>query len=109
MGNYNLNRMSNKSIVVFERGRFFIQTGSARSFYIFHNDAGGIIRYMPRAILKRIEDLINRGDRDSATTLWLKACESADLAPLRIKHNLIHWGIHILIGGIALYAFIKVL
>ena len=64
---------------------------------------------MPRFLLKRIENLINSEERDKAIVLWLKACEDADVAPLRLKKHLLHYIIHIIVTGMTLYTFFKVL
>ena len=101
--------MSIRCKSIFERGRFFIETGTAKAFHLFYQNGTGIIRYIPEFMIKRIMDLINRGDKDSAITLWMKLCMDADRVPIIIKAKLVHHLIHLVIGLMAFYAFIKVI
>lgn len=66
--------MTDKYRVIFERGRFFIETGKSKSFHAFYTSCR-IIRNTPTFLLKRIEDFMNMGDRDAALTLWMRVCE----------------------------------
>jgi len=70
--------MSVQYKVLFERGRFFIETGTARGFNIFHAHAGGLVRCIPVFVLKNIERLITLNNIEAATAIWSYACESAD-------------------------------
>lgn len=94
---------------MFERGRFFIETGTARSFQLFYENGSGLIRYIPEFMVSRIIDLINRGEIDTAVTLWMKLCMDADRAPIVIKTKVFHCAVHLIIGVMALYAFLKVI
>jgi len=94
---------------VFERGRFFIETGTARSFQLFYENGSGLIRYIPEFMVSRIIDLINRGEIDTAVTLWMKLCMDADRVPIVVKAKLFHYTIHLIIGAMALYAFLRVI
>ena len=96
--------MSVKYKSIFERGRFFIETGSARSFETFWKGQSAI-KYIPQFMLKRVEDLIDV-DKTMAVTLWLKVCEGANAAPQKIRKEIIHYFLHVIFGGMALYAFL---
>jgi hypothetical protein len=101
--------MSTRCRSVFERGRFFIETGTAKAFQLFYENGTGLVRYIPEFMVSRIVDLINRGEKDTAITLWMKLCMDADRAPVVIKAKLLHHTIHLVIGVMALYAFIRVI
>ena len=93
---HNPDRMSDRCKAIFERGRFFIESGSGKGFSLFLKDGEGIVKYIPFFILKRIETLMDRGDRDTAVTLWLKACEVADKAPMMVFAKSLHLVIHLI-------------
>lgn len=102
--------MSVKTRVICERGKFFIETGTARSFKNFlQNSARNIRRYIPASVLKRIEDLINSGDKETAVTLWIKACEVADSEPIRRRKIAIFYISYIIIGIMATIALLRTL
>jgi len=101
--------MGNKSKIAYKRGLFFIQNGNAKHFNMFHAGSQGVVKYIPNFMIRRIEDLMKIGDKDRAVTLWLKACENADKVPMKIRKNLLHIMFHIIIGSMALYAFLHVL
>jgi len=73
--------MSSQCKVVFERGRFFIETGTARGFGVFYTHNYGIVKYIPFFMLKKIESLINENNKEAAVALWFHACEIADRVP----------------------------
>lgn len=96
--------MSTGCKTIFERGRFFIETGTARSFNIFCAGMGGIIKYIPKLILRRIEGLIKDNNRDGAVALWAHACKIADKAPVLLVKNILHIGLHI-VEAVAIIVF----
>jgi hypothetical protein len=104
-----MSKMSVRCKSIFERGRFFIETGTAKTFQLFYDNSDGIIRYVPEFMIRRIADLIDHNDKDSAVTLWMRACLNADRAPMVMKMKLIHYTINIVIALMAIYAFFKVL
>lgn len=107
---YTSDGMSAKTRTICERGKFFIETGTARSFKNFMRDSAlRIAKYIPESVLKRIEDLINSGDKETAITLWMKACEVADLEPSRRRKLLIFYVSYFAIGIIALLALLRTL
>jgi hypothetical protein len=88
--------MSDRCKAIFERGRFFIESGSGKGFSLFLKDGEGIVKYIPFFIFRRIESLMNNGDKDAAVTLWLKACEVADKAPMIVFAKSLHLVIHLI-------------
>lgn len=104
-----MSRMGNKCKSLFERGRFFIETGTVKHFNVFHKNNNNAVKYIPDFILKRIEDLIKTGEKDKAVTLWMKACECADKAPIQITKDALSILFHLSVTGIAIYAFLKVI
>jgi len=94
--------MSVQCKVMFERGRFFIETGTAMSFNIFHTRNMGLIRYVPAFLLKRIEGFIISDNREAATALWFHACEVADGTPRLLHKVLICVGLNIAILVVSL-------
>jgi hypothetical protein len=88
--------MSDRCKAIFERGRFFIESGSGKGFSLFLKDGEGIVKYIPFFIFRRIESLMNNGDKDAAVTLWLKACEVADKAPTIVFAKSLHLVIHLI-------------
>ena len=104
--------MSSNCKVIFERGRFFIETGSAKGFSVFFNNGSGILKYIPPTIIKRIEDLIRSNNTDTATALWTQACTNADKATTVLFRRYLHIIIHILeviSMAVFVYAFFKIL
>jgi hypothetical protein len=105
---YTVSEMSARTKAICERGKFFIETGTSQSFLQFlRASSGRIRRYMPIVLVQRIADLINSGDRDSAITLWTKVCIDADEGPKRTKRILLFYLSYVVIGFMALYAFIR--
>jgi hypothetical protein len=100
--------MSSRCKVIFERGRYFIETGNTKSLRLILGN-NKIFRYIPELILRRIENLIDNGDRESATALWMKACETADTTPKRLWMATVYFGLQLVVAGIALYSFIYIL
>ena len=104
--------MSSRCRAVFERGRFFIETGSAHGFAVFHTNSEGIVRFIPPFIIKRIQDLINTQNTESAVTLWMHACESADQTTTRLFQKYAHVGLHLLEAAaivVFIYATFRIL
>lgn len=100
--------MSSKSKVLCERGKFFIETGTSKTFKNYIRDsAGQLSRHIPSVVLIRIENLINSGDRDSAITLWTKACEVADKEPGRKMWSLLFFISYVTFIIIALTALLR--
>ena len=99
--------MSVRCKTMFERGRFFIETGTANGFHTFWDQQqSGIIKFIPSFIFVRIEDLIGRGDRDAAIALWFHACVIADATPSKMLRNMISVAFHVIIAAMAGYAFL---
>lgn len=100
--------MSTKDIC--ERGRFVIETGSVRSFRSYlKNSAARVTKYIGNTVISRIEDFINTGDRDSATTLWVHACEVAEAMPTRILLRMIIIAVQAAVAAIATVALFRTL
>lgn len=95
--------MGKKAKILFERGRFFIETGTARGFAMFVEKCGGLVRLIPGFVLKRISDLMDSGDRTTAVTLWMKACEEADKAIVFNILTVIYTFFHILVAIFVVY------
>lgn len=107
---YTIDKMSVKTRAICERGKFFIETGTASGFKKFvRGSAKKIAQYVPDIWLGRIEDLINKGDRDGAVLLWVQVCHEADTVPSRRRRILIFYISYFAIGLMALYAFLKTL
>lgn len=106
---YNQNRMGVRARVICERGKFFIETGSAGSFKKFvGTSAGKLSRYIPSMLINRIENLINQGNRAEAILLWEHICVQADNAPSRYILFMAFSISYMVFGLMALYAFLKV-
>ena len=103
---YNLSRMSSECRTLFVRGRYFIETGTAQTFNSWVNCIDRITKYTPILILERITHFIRTEQRQQAILLWMKVCEKAHNAPSRIVCKLIYILINMIIGGMAIYAFI---
>jgi len=96
--------MSNRCKAVFERGRFFIETGGGRGFILFWRNSDSIIRNIPGCIFKRIAELVNVGDKDRAVALWYKACQAADKIPLTFWEKSFRAGLYLLeIVGVVVF------
>jgi hypothetical protein len=109
---YNTNSMSTRCKAIFERGRFFIESGSGKGFSLFLKDGEGFTKYIPLFILNRIGSLIDAGEIDMAVALWLKACESADKAPAMLFIKSFHITVHAIefaMGSAILYMFWRLL
>jgi hypothetical protein len=106
---YITDSMSARAKTLYERGRFFIESGGAPSFRSFINmlkfDIIG--RYMPDIVIKRIVDLINTGDTDRAVTLWMRVCAEADSMPSRTRKVALFYLSYAVIAIMALYAFVN--
>ena len=103
---YNLNNMSNSCRTIYIRGKYFIETGTAHTFSTWVKQIDRITRYTRSFLLERISQLISGGERQQAVMLWLRVCERADSAPARFWWSIVSLAWHILISGIAIYAFI---
>jgi len=102
--------MSAATEVICNRGRFFIETGSSYQFKQFlSRSAEKIVRAVPEVLLKRIEDLINQGNRDDAVTLWIKVCAVADELPARRRRVIFFYISYFVIGATAVIALIRTL
>lgn len=106
---YNIDRMSTSCKTIYERGKFFIETGTAHTFTKFWKQQSGIIRYIPDVVFDRIEEFINNNERDRAVVLWSAACKRAEIVPKRKKTLALFIAFHIAIAVMATYAFIGVL
>lgn len=108
---YSTNRMSDNSRVLFERGKFFIETGTGSSFIRFwkNQQRHHIIRRIPEYILKRVADLIDGGDTTKAVTLWMKACENADMIPRRTQVVAAGILVRIALAAMTIYSFIYIM
>ena len=109
MNAYNLNKMSGDCKVLYERGRFFIETGTARSFSTWAKQNDKIRKYVPRALLLKVSNFINGNDKDAAVALWFRICKLVDDAPLKITKSITLNILKLVIAGMAIYAFFSVL
>lgn len=91
---------------LYERGRFFIETGTANTFIMWAARNNLITRYTPNLFISRISTLIAEGDRDSANSLWLAVCVSAYRTPAKIKREIIFGIIKLVTLGIMLHLLI---
>lgn len=108
---YILDKMSVDTRTICERGKFFIETGTADTFNKFLQFSDIHIRIhrdIPQAFLDRIEELIDSGDRDRAVILWVKACQVADVKPIHRRRALWFLISYLFVAGMAIYAFLKV-
>jgi hypothetical protein len=109
-GAYTSSNMSAQTRVICERGKFFIETGTVDTFNKFLSlSAQRIRRDIPHTILQKIADLINQGDKDRAVVLWTQACQVADVKPPHRRRTLLFLISYLVVAGMALYAFLKVL
>ena len=104
-----MGRMSQDCRVIYERGKYFIETGTSSTFMNWVVLNTKIVRYTPEFILKRISDFILKDDKESAITLWLLVCQNATLGPKKIVLNILSIIFHVIIAGIAVYSFINIL
>ena len=102
-----LSMMSGRCKLVFERGKFFIESGTIRGFQSFYDNGSGIIKYIPRTIIKRIIQLINNNDKDEAMLLWMLTCISADRTPRVIIHKIVYFIFRIIFNIILVYMFVQ--
>ena len=108
MCSYTPNEMSSNCEALYKRGVYFIETGTAQTFTTWAENTEIIKRYAPSHVLRRIGDLINKGDTDSATTLWLKVCEFIEKAPIIGMRKLIFNIVKICIAAMAIYSFFSI-
>lgn len=103
--------MSKRAKVAFERGKFFIETGTAKTFasWVARSLDRNFVRGMPEAVIYRIGNLINQNNRDDAVTLWMHACRSADVQPMKRKLSMVVGGYLVVVGFMATYAFVRTL
>ncbi len=101
--------MSTECKTVYERGKFFIETGTAKNFSTIFNNKDGMVKYIPNFMFKRIEDLMKSGDKDKATTLWMKVCERASMAKWKSILQILDLVFKVIVAGMAFYAFLKVI
>lgn len=105
-------KMSTDTKAICERGKFFIETGTVNTFNKFLQFSDTHIRIrrdIPQEFLNRIVDLISEGDRDGAIILWTRACQIADVKPTHRRRTMIFLISYLLVAGMALYAFLKVI
>ncbi len=101
--------MSNHSKVLCERGKFFIETGTANTFKKWIQKTGGATRYIRPLLISRIASLINTGERDNALILWTKCIEDADAVPSRVRRVLFFYASFLVVAAMATYAFLHTL
>jgi len=106
---YRLYVMSEHCKVIFERGRYFIESGMPHFLNTIFNKEDKIIRYIPEFVFKRIETLTENGDIDSAVGLWLQACKMASGVPLKTIMMITSIVFHVAVAAMAIYAFISIL
>lgn len=73
MEKYNKSRMSIQTY--YNCGLCFIKTGTSSSFQKWINNDNLTKYTIPIVLAERIKYFIDREDRDSASTLWLKVCQ----------------------------------
>jgi hypothetical protein len=57
-------------------GLFFIETGTPSAFGKWiDNSNRRMSKYVPKVLIERIKGFIEKEDRNSAATLWLRVCE----------------------------------
>ena len=79
--------MSVNTEVLYQRGKYFIETGSGKIFQgWFKRTCAGF--NVPDFLIKRIGDLMNQEDRDSAITLWMKICGNISRSKKKIKRKI---------------------
>jgi hypothetical protein len=98
--------MSTRAKVLFERGRFFIETGTAASFLGWLKSNSGPLWVIPNSLIMRMGHFIEVGDRDSATNLWMHICETIDTANIRLTWKIFSVIAHIIIASIAIYTLV---
>jgi len=105
MCNYNSNKMSSNCEVLYNRGLYFIQTGTAHTFttWASHTDE---IKSVPGHLLKRIGDFISKGDLESASTLWMRVCHLLDNTPTINIRRVSSIIFHLAVAAMAIYAFV---
>ena len=81
-------------------------TGTAQTFNTWVQQIDQITKYTRDLLLERVFQLISGGERQKAVMLWLRICERADNAPIRFWLSIASMAWHILITGIAVYAFV---
>ena len=104
---YNSDRMSSSCKVLYSRGLYFIQTGTAQTFTTWAGNTQEISKRVPIHILKRIGDMISKGDTDSASTLWMRVCELIDSTPITNMKQIFSIVFHATIAAMAIYAFVS--
>ena len=100
--------MSTRYKTAFERGRFFIETGTPQSFLLFwKNQNTGLIRRIPQWVFNKVHSHMTNGDKDAAVTLWQQACVSADLFPIFLLKRAVVLSIKTILVGMILWSFIR--
>ena len=102
--------MGNRTKIICERGKFFIETGSSRSFHTFlRGSAESIIKYTSAILILRIIELMDSGNKDAAVSLWTTVCKVADPIPSRNKRLFIFLISYVTFAVMATFAFIHTL
>jgi len=106
MGYYSPDRMSSNLEVLYNRGLYFIQTGTAQTFTTW---AKGTLkgRGVPHHLLKRIGDFISNGDLEAASTLWMRVCHLVDNTPIINTRRILSIAFKLAIVALAIYVLIK--
>ena len=97
--------MSSNCEVLYNRGLYFIQTGTAQAFTTWASNTDAV-RLVPGHLLKRIGDFINKGDIESASTLWMRVCYLLDNAPIINIRRISSIIFHLAVAAMAIYAFV---
>jgi hypothetical protein len=106
LDDYNLNRMSDRCKVIFERGRFFIESGTPHALKKILGRGNKLLSYIPNYVFERIEHYVADNDKRSAVLLWAKACEEADKWPTRLILASMVFVFHAMIAIVAVYGFV---
>ena len=105
MGYYSPNRMSSSSEILYNRGLYFIQTGTAQTFTTWAK--GTVKGRVPHHLLKRIGDFISKGDLEAASTLWMRVCQLIDNTPIINIRRILSIVFKLAVVALAIYALIK--
>ena len=101
--------MSARSRVLFERGRFFIETGTATFIKQWLQQNRRALAAIPEEVISRLEYFVTIGDKDSAANLWLHMCKIADTARIRLLWSLASYLFHAALAGGLVYCLVRVI
>ena len=108
MDDYNTNRMSCKAKNIYERGKFFIETGTTQSFkHFLLNSAKELLTHTPAIVIFTIEELIANESRDEALKVWKKTCADIDRPTRSSKILILCTTYMVLVGVLSVLAIIK--